>query len=325
MRFKLYSIDLLRGFAAFGIVGCHLALANLSSEGWQTRALCDLFVGLFAALSGFLMWKGGDEAWLSYAAKRCKRLLPTYAAWTIGYLAFGVCFDLVIRHAISPGRLALSHWPNIIFRGDASCHLWFLISLFYAQLIFKAALPWVRKVRFLDKALVGVSLGLVLYISYSAYRFNWHYYYFMRLVAFLIGGYGLRALIGAEISQSGLKSAAWMGVAVIGIAAHYACASVVPNFVRDWWVAMPLLLAFVYMPMEGEKICRVAGQLGATSMGVFLIHPVITAANNLWVGKLFHAPFGPAAVLADWIVSWAIAFAITSIAIRIAWLKRWWS
>lgn len=65
-------------------------------------------------------------------------------------------------------------------------------------------------------------------------------------------------------------------------------ASGVVTFVRDWLVAMPILLAFVYLPLKNEKICRVSEHLGATSMGVFLIHPVITAANLLWVVKVFQ-------------------------------------
>ncbi len=50
---RLVSLDLLRGIAAFGIVGCHLSLSPRSEGGALVTSLCDFNVGLFAALAGF--------------------------------------------------------------------------------------------------------------------------------------------------------------------------------------------------------------------------------------------------------------------------------
>ena len=53
---RLIGIDFLRGVAAFGIVGCHLLLAQRTAGGEELlTALCDFNVGLFAAVAGFLM------------------------------------------------------------------------------------------------------------------------------------------------------------------------------------------------------------------------------------------------------------------------------
>ena len=52
---RIISLDLLRGIAAFGIVGCHLSLSPRSDGGALVTSLCDFNVGLFAALAGFLM------------------------------------------------------------------------------------------------------------------------------------------------------------------------------------------------------------------------------------------------------------------------------
>ena len=59
MRF--ISLDLLRGIAAFGIVGCHLSLSPRTEGGVLVTSLCDFNVGLFAALAGFLM--SGVKGW----------------------------------------------------------------------------------------------------------------------------------------------------------------------------------------------------------------------------------------------------------------------
>ena len=45
---RIAGIDLLRGVAAFGIVGCHLSLAPRAADGELVTALCDFNVGLFA-------------------------------------------------------------------------------------------------------------------------------------------------------------------------------------------------------------------------------------------------------------------------------------
>ena len=49
------GIELLRGLAAFGIVGCHLSLPCRTAVGWYATALCDMNVAGFAALSGMMM------------------------------------------------------------------------------------------------------------------------------------------------------------------------------------------------------------------------------------------------------------------------------
>ena len=81
------GIDLLRGLAAVGIVGCHLSLPDRTDAGCLVTSLCDFNVGLFAAVAGFLMGgvkeAGGVRA---YAKKRAGRLLPSYVAWSIVFL-----------------------------------------------------------------------------------------------------------------------------------------------------------------------------------------------------------------------------------------------
>ena len=84
---RLVSLDLLRGIAAFGIVGCHLSLSPRTEGGALVTSLCDFNVGLFAALAGFLMC--GVKGWCEYASyikKRVLRLVPTYLFWSVVFL-----------------------------------------------------------------------------------------------------------------------------------------------------------------------------------------------------------------------------------------------
>ena len=89
------GIDLLRGLAAFGIVGCHLSLSERTDAGDLVTALCDFNVGVFAAVAGFLMSgvKSPGEL-LGYAKKRAGRLLPSYVAWSVVFLLMTIVFDL---------------------------------------------------------------------------------------------------------------------------------------------------------------------------------------------------------------------------------------
>lgn len=68
------GIDVLRGIAAFGIVGCHLLLLPMSNAGRLLTSCCDMNVGVFAALSGYLMAVSLKGAWVDYICKRVFRV-----------------------------------------------------------------------------------------------------------------------------------------------------------------------------------------------------------------------------------------------------------
>lgn len=137
---QYYGLNLLRGIAAFGIVGCHLGLSPRTLCGEWVTALCNFNVGLFAALSGFLMAPGGE----GYVKKRARRILPTYLVWSAFYIAATAVFDLVLDGGhLNERYYSLSNWLDVLFCGSAATHLWFLISLFYAQVFsMRCALSW---------------------------------------------------------------------------------------------------------------------------------------------------------------------------------------
>jgi peptidoglycan/LPS O-acetylase OafA/YrhL len=135
MRFT--SLDLLRGIAAFGIVGCHLSLSPRTGGGELVTSLCDFNVGLFAALAGFLM--SGVRGWgdyFCYIKKRVARLVSTYCFWSIVFLVFTAVFDLLLDGGrIHPRYFTGEFWMAVIFKGGSATQLWFLACLFYAQVL----------------------------------------------------------------------------------------------------------------------------------------------------------------------------------------------
>ena len=61
---RLYAIDILRGIAAFGIVGCHIMTDPRTASGEAVRHFCDMNVAVFAVLAGYFTyvhneWGGG--------------------------------------------------------------------------------------------------------------------------------------------------------------------------------------------------------------------------------------------------------------------------
>ena len=126
-------MSLLKGIAAFGIVGCHLNLHPLTEGAAFALGFCDLNVALFALISGWLMHV---ENWKDYVAKRMKRLVPIYAVWSVMYVILGLLFDVFVAKEMSPYLSNPWHWVNVVFRGESASQLWYLICLFYAQVLF---------------------------------------------------------------------------------------------------------------------------------------------------------------------------------------------
>ena len=47
----------------------------------------------------------------------------------------------------------------------------------------------------------------------------------------------------------------------------------------------------------------------ATSLGVYLVHPLVTRAGSVLVGRFCAAPYGAGVVLLDWTLCWLVSFA----------------
>ena len=306
---KIAGLELLRGIAAFGIVGCHLLISPRTELGTSVTSFCDLNVGIFAAVAGFLMAKGAVTGWRAYVCKRAKRILPTYFVWTVIYLVASALFQYVGSGAIKSRYGTVDFWIRSAFCGGSSAHLWFLICLFYAQCLLGA----VRSVKISCFWFVSVGFLLVVLTRWTG---GWFGLYPLRLLSFLVTGYGL-----GLIDWKPPLRFVWMCVAG-ALVLHVAFRGIVPGFVNDWIVAVPTILVFSQLRFPEGRLDRTAAFLGATSMGVYLIHPLLTAGFGVVVRKFFAQPYGVSAVMFDWLVCWLLALLMTVVLQRIPVFNR---
>ena len=319
MNSHIQGLDLLRGIAAFGIVGCHLSLSPRTVGGDLVISLCDFNVGVFAALAGFLTW-GAKGSWLEYAARRIQRLLPTYFVWTIVFILMTALFDLVYDGGhLNPRYMTSSFWWRVVFIGGSARQLWFIACLFYAQLaLFKAFLCYDGK----WQGLMWIAAGGFL-ISGSTLSPEWFARYPLRLVAFLVTGYGIGCCLHAGMFNGFLKRRRLAWCTAIGmLIAHVASRGVVHGFVRDWLAVGPVLLAFVGLKIRSSSFQKVAAILGATSMGVYLVHPLVTRGLSVLVTRAIQPPYVAWIVLGEWIAAWLISFAVAVVLKRMPVAKR---
>ena len=319
MNFHIQGLDLLRGISAFGIVGCHLSLFPRTTGGDLVISLCDFNVGVFAALAGFLMWGAKGIGW-EYATRRIQRLLPTYFAWTAVFIIMTAVFDFVCDGGqLNPRYMTASFWLRVVFVGGSATHLWFIACLFYAQLaLFKAFLCYDGK----WQGLMWIAAGGFL-ISGSTLSPEWFARYPLRLVAFLVTGYGIGCSFHAGMFNGFLKRRrlVW-GTAIGMLIAHVASRGVVHCFVRDWLAVGAVILAFMGLEIRSNSFQKVVAILGATSMGVYLVHPLVTRGLSVLVTRAFQPPYVAWIVLGEWITAWLISFALAVVLKRMPVAKR---
>ena len=317
---KYAGLDLLRGLAAFGIVGCHLALQPWTDAYWRIHELCDVNVGVFAAVSGFLMWTPESFPRLpKYIEKRFRRLVPIYLLWSLVFILFGFVFDAFVRHSINPKWLDWSFYPKVIFGGQASAHLWFLICLFYVQSTVACCAGVLRRLN----GTVLFMIGLFAVWVASIYHDVWMFGYPVRMFGFVLAGCALRMTVGNRKTLSWRKTT-WYAIVAASLALlHYVSGhDLVPLFVKDYLLVLPIFLAFIYLPVRDGLLSVFASRLGSTSLGVYLVHPIITAGVGIVVREVFRTPFGLAAMFFDWTISYIIALVITCVLLHIPFTKK---
>lgn len=314
------GIDVLRGLAALGIVGCHLSLPERTDMGWLVTSLCDFNVGVFAAVAGFLM-SGVKRPGklLDYAKKRAGRLLPSYVVWSVVFLLMTIVFDLVLDGGrVNPRYHTAQFWLSVVFQGGSATHLWFLICLFYAQVV----MAWAFGV--FNEAKHGVlwllAGGALMYASVNLD--NWYGIYPIRLLAFLVTGHGLGLLARDRLESLRRYWPFLFVVAVAALVFHVCLRNAIQGFCRDWLVVGPVLLAFVALDFKSARLKRVAAFLGATSMGVYLVHPLFTRALSVVVAKCIPVPYTATIVLSEWTLAWLLSLVTASLLLRLPVARR---
>ena len=312
------GLTFLRGIAAFFIVGCHLQLAPRTLIGEQITHFCNMNVGLFGAISGFLLantiYKNPDFMFCQYAKRRIGRLFPIYSVWSLFYIGASFLFAILLKGGIPVDKyLSVSFWYSVVFWGGASCHLWFIASLLYIQLA--VAFIWGIRRTFMNN--ITVFLVAVLLVYLSSFSRNFYLLYPCRLFGFV--------LLGMFVYGVAQKREVALGVAVfltiVGSLIHCMCGNFLHAFLRDFILvgAAMLLFARSTMPLIGGKVAEV---MAKHSLGVFLIHPFFAAGIAVVFNRLFSAPYAGGVVLGEWLLIYAISFATTVVLMRFSGLLR---
>lgn len=234
------GLDILRGFAAFFIVGCHIILPSRTDSAGMLMHFCNMFVGVFGVISGFLLGESiaKGRSMKQQIVRRCARLLPIYFAWSILYVLVSLGFGLIEHNGDKIARLwDYGYWAGVIFYGGASCHLWYVSSLFYGTLVIIIISKVVRR---------GASFLLLggCAIAISTYLGKCHFaLYELRLLGFMLTGYWLR-IETKDCKNTGEYRVllVWL---VFTILLHVMLRDVIHGFVRDWFVAIPLVKLFL--------------------------------------------------------------------------------
>lgn len=174
-------------------------------------------------MSGVKGWGG----YFCYIKKRVARLVSTYCFWSIVFLVFTAVFDLLLDGGrIHPRYFISEFWMAVVFKGGSATQLWFLACLFYAQVLM--VLPFGKFNRMWQGWLWVLSGAMILYL---AVRINgWYGWYPLRLLAFLMTGYGIRLLIINNIDKIKRFSLLILGVAMVGLGLHVVMRGIVPGF-----------------------------------------------------------------------------------------------
>ena len=273
---------------------------------WVTH-FCNMNVAVFGVIAGYFthISEGGSAG--TDIAKRLRRLLPTYVVWTFVFLAASFVFKVAAHDDLSQYSEA-SFWVNAALFGGSSAHLWFIAVLVYTQVF---ALSLLRRN---PPAWIKWGLGFV-GIALSVSLDNWWGTYFFRLFGFLWLGIAVRDVRRGSWKVFGV-------VSLIALVAHVMLMGLVHGFLRDLFVAVPLVLFAARLPLGGGGISRCAQFLGATSMGVYLVHPLLTKFGFVLVTRFCATPYGVGVVLTDWLLCWVAALGFASIAARVPYLRR---
>ena len=142
-------------------------------------------------------------------------------------------------------------------------------------------------------------------------------------MAFLTTGYGIGCCFRFGMFDRILKCrwGVWC-VMFLMLALYVLLGDRVPPFIKAWFTVGPVLLAFVMMDIKGDRFMKVATVFGATSMGVYLIHPLVTRGLSVFVTRLFQPPYSASIVLAEWLLAWAISIAAAYVLSRMPIARR---
>ena len=136
-------------------------------------------------------------------------------------------------------------------------------------------------------------------------------------------GYGIRAVHEKRHTSIGNRPVLYIEIfaLIVAVVGHYAFARMIPVFIRDWFVAILVLVVFIRLkiPAKWQPMCSC---LGRTSLAVFLVHPVFAAALGVAIRQMCDAPFSLVVVAMDWLLCWGMSISVAVLLGKIAFARR---
>ena len=261
------------------------------SEWWLANILngsCRAAVPLFVMISGAMMRERDCDP-ATFYRKKALRFLPVILIWSALYWVF----DMVVL-GLSFSQVAI----QLVSKGYVYLHLWYLgmfaFLLVFAPFLgrFKFSLPWrANDIRMLVMVSVGfifIDWSLLFICHVAKVPFNhWTMTFFLFIPYFLLGAW----LGKAQNNPKRSFHACMLALALLAswIANFLTCrylgvvSDTVPLGNHSPLVFAVAVAAFLTaIPMKGDSVqaSRLISILGATSLGVYLIHPIF-----LWLPR----------------------------------------
>lgn len=291
------AVDMLRGVAAFFIVGMHVVCSPRTSAAWLLHDYCDVGVAVFAALSGYFMPMTFGKSWRAFVAGRFRRLLVPYVIWSVVFVGVAMLSQMV-GGGLKGKYSSFSFWLTVAFEGNASTHLWFLIWLFYIQCLLMPVLPRIHPYMVTLLGVSGIGLGTMVSNHYVDYP--------LRLLSFLLIGVALRTCSGClgHIPLR-VRGAFFLCTLVLFALLH--------GIMHVLWLNLLVTVAAVVAVCSDEmsssegRWVKACFLLGAMSMGVYLVHPLFSVPISRMIARFFDAPYGCGPICFAWFIAYGLS------------------
>ncbi len=285
MQERYVGFDWLRFIAAIGIVGCHLALPNMTDGAWWIKRFTDLNVGVFAAIAGFFMANSLQQKevqFVSFVTRRVKRLLVPLYLWPLFYIGIDLIFDTLASKPLTFQPCSLRYWYSILICGNAATQTWFLVALFYTQVLLFLGV----KKNFFTQSHIGSLILLLLSIFgiYISHKDGWWTYYFLRLFSFFLLGIVIfrERILLQKIPMGIIYGCLLLGFILIAFGFRF-------GFLGECVLSIPMLLWGLNWKTKSIKIGTFGHTLGGFSFGIYLIHPLFTRMMGVGL-VMFNIP-----------------------------------
>lgn len=267
VRQHYYAFDWLRIIAAFGIIGCHLALPDMTEGAMFLKRYTDLNVGVFAAIAVFFTAYSLQKrlSVVDFIKRRIAKLLIPLYVWSLFYITIDIFFDLLSNKPLTFQPFFFRYWYSVLICGEAGTQTWFLASLFYTQIFFYYP---IKKNFFIPTRWINILLFIfaIVGITISCNGGYWTFY-FLRLFSFFLVGVVMfrERCVLEKVPLCLVYLLILIGGLIIATGFRY-------GFIGECVLSFPMLLWGLLWSPKTSFIRNAGELLGRLSFGVYLIH-----------------------------------------------------